>query len=107
MAHFARVKDGVVQEVVVVDNKDCAGGDFPDSETVGQEFLASLPHISQDGVWLQTSYNRQFRYWFASTGMLYDAEGDAFYSDAPGADWTLDRVTFQWVSSFGRRLPSL
>lgn len=54
LAHFARVEDGVVREVVVVDNKDCGNLDFPESEAVGQAFIRS---IGLNGVWRQTSYN--------------------------------------------------
>jgi hypothetical protein len=36
MAHFAKVKNGVVQQVIVVSNDDAP------SEAVGQTFLASL-----------------------------------------------------------------
>lgn len=104
MAHFALVDDGVVLDVIVVDNKDCGGGVFPESEAVGQAFLADLGF---EGTWLQTSYNNSFRAWFASTGGFYDAQGDAFHSGPPADDWILDRETWQWVSPSGRRLPSL
>lgn len=104
MAHFARVEDGRVLEVIVVDNKDCAGGEFPASEAVGQEFIASL---GLDGDWLQTSYSNSFRGWFAATGGYYDAEGDAFHCGSPGSGWSLDRETWQWVSPSGIRVPSL
>lgn len=104
MAHFALVQDGRVLDVIVIDNKDCGGGDFPDSEPVGQEFIASLGYA---GTWLQTSYNRSFRGWYATPEGFYDEEGDAFYCGSPGTDWVLDRETWQWVSPVGRRLPSL
>lgn len=103
MAHFALVQDGVVLEVIVVDNKDCGGGGFPESEAIGQQFLEQEGF---SGTWLQTSYNNNFRAWYATPGGFYDAEGDAFYSGSPGADWVLDRETWQWVSPAGRRLPS-
>lgn len=48
MAHFARVHNGVVAQVVVVSNDDA-----PDERT-GREFLVSLGLI---GEWVQTSYN--------------------------------------------------
>ena len=104
MAHFALVDDGHVLEVIVVDNKDCGGGEFPDSEEPGQQFIASL---GLQGVWLQTSYNCSFRGWFATPGGFYDEDGDAFYGGSPGPDWTLDRETWQWVSPAGKRLPTL
>ena len=48
MAHFAKVVNGVVQQVIVVSNDDAP------TETDGQAFIAS---IGLDGVWVQTSYN--------------------------------------------------
>lgn len=104
MAHFARISEnGVVTAVVVVDNKDCGGGEFPESESIGNEFLNS---IGLEGRWLQTSYNRSFRKWYATDEMIYDEELDAFYIQSPGDGWTLDPVTCQWVSRIGQRLPA-
>ena len=55
MAHFAEVDEyQIVRNVIVIDNSDCGGGEFPDSEPIGQAFIAS---IGIDGEWLQTSYN--------------------------------------------------
>lgn len=48
MAHFAKVENGVVQQVIVVSNDDAP------TEAAGQEFLASL---GLEGKWVQTSYN--------------------------------------------------
>jgi hypothetical protein len=75
MAHFAQVENGVVKQVIVVDNKDCAGGDFPASEPVGQAFLAS---IGLGGTWLQTSYSESFRGRFAGIGLVYNPVTDEF-----------------------------
>lgn len=68
MAHFALVDDGVVQQVIVVSNDDCGGGNFPDSEPIGQAFIASL---GLTGTWLQTSYNANFRNLYAGIGMVF------------------------------------
>ena len=75
MAHFAKVENGIVQTVIVVSNNDCAGGDFPESEAVGQAFIASL---GLSGVWKQTSYNGNFRGIYAGIGTVYDAVTDTF-----------------------------
>lgn len=75
MAHFAKIEDGVVRNVIVVGDADCGGGAFPESEPVGQAFIAS---IGLDGQWLQTSYNGNFRGCFAGLGFNYDEESDTF-----------------------------
>ncbi len=48
MAHFARVSNGIVQQVIVVSNDDAP------TEAAGQAFIAS---IGLAGTWIQTSYN--------------------------------------------------
>lgn len=75
MAHFAKVENSVVQNVIVVSNTDCGGLEFPDSEPIGQAFLASL---GIEGTWLQTSYNNNFRGAYAGIGYTYDEESDTF-----------------------------
>ena len=77
MAHFAQVTDNIVRNVIVINNSDCGGGDYPDSETIGQAFIAS---IGIDGDWLQTSYNNNFRGTYAGQGMTYDPTLDEFVS---------------------------
>ena len=70
IAHFARVEDGVVREVIVVDNKDCGNLEFPESEAVGQAFIRS---IGLNGTWHQTSYNNNWRGKYAGQGDTFDA----------------------------------
>jgi len=77
MAHFAQVTDNIVRNVIVVNNSDCGGGDYPDSEPIGQAFIAA---IGIDGDWLQTSYNNNFRGQYAGQGMTYDPVLDQFVS---------------------------
>jgi len=77
MAHFAQVDNNIVRNVIVIDNSDCGGGDFPDSEPIGQAFIAA---IGIDGDWLQTSYNNNFRGTYAGQGMTYDPVLDEFVS---------------------------
>ena len=79
MAHFARVDDGIVREVIVIDNSDCGGGGFPESEAVGQSFIAG---IGLAGEWLQTSYNGNFRGTYAGQGFTYDSDLDEFVAPA-------------------------
>jgi hypothetical protein len=75
MAHFAKIENDIVTQVLVVADSDCGGGVFPDSEPVGQEFLASL---GLTGEWKQTSYNANFRGVYASAGWSYDSVNDVF-----------------------------
>ena len=75
MAHFAKIENNIVQQVIVVSNDDCGGGVFPENEVVGQEFLASL---GLTGEWKQTSYNANFRGVYASAGWSYDSVNDVF-----------------------------
>jgi hypothetical protein len=76
MAHFANINEfNIVQQVIVVANEDCGGGNFPESEPIGQAFIAS---IGMQGQWLQTSYSGSFRGMYAGTGCLYDAQTDEF-----------------------------
>jgi hypothetical protein len=48
MAHFAKIQDTKVVEVIVISNDDAP------TEADGQAFIAS---IGLDGEWVQTSYN--------------------------------------------------
>ena len=77
MAHFAEVQDGIVRNVIVINDSDCGGGDYPESEPIGQAFIAS---IGIDGDWLQTSYNGSIRGQYAGQGMTYDPLLDEFVS---------------------------
>lgn len=70
MAHFAQINDdNTVQQVIVIANDDCGGGDFPESEPIGQAFIAS---IGLTGQWLQTSYHANFRGKYAGIGDLWN-----------------------------------
>jgi hypothetical protein len=70
MAHFAKIEEGIVTQVVVVDNEH---------EEYGEEYLNSL---GLEGQWIQTSYNGNFRGAFAGLGFAYDAELDEFIAPA-------------------------
>ena len=72
MAHFASIKNGFVDQVIVVNNKE-----VPD-EATGIAFCKSL--FGEDTQWVQTSYNANFRGRFAGSGMIYDPELDEFCS---------------------------
>jgi hypothetical protein len=70
MAHFAQIDDNdIVQQVIVIANDDCGGGDFPESEPAGQAFIASL---GLTGTWLQCSYNANFRGAYPGPGYYWN-----------------------------------
>jgi len=79
MSHFARVENGVVQEVIVAEQP------FIDSGAVGDPSL-----------WVQTSYTGSIRKNYAGIGYSYDAGLDAFIPPKPYPSWTLDGSTCRW-----------
>lgn len=83
MAHFARIENDIVQQVIVIANEDCGGGDFPASEPIGQAFIASL---GLSGEWLQTSYNNNFRSVFAGINYRYKRDSDEFVQPSTKPD---------------------
>jgi hypothetical protein len=76
MAHFARIEDNIVREVIVVNNETLENKSFPQSESIGIAFCKSL--YGEDTEWLQTSYNANFRGSYAGSGMIYDPVKDEF-----------------------------
>lgn len=88
MAHFAKVIDGIVTEVLVIDQDVIDTGAFGDPS-----------------LWVQTSYNtyagqhpegRPLRKNYAGIGYTYDAERDAFIPPSPFPSWTLNEDTCLW-----------
>lgn len=75
MAHFAKMENDFVTEVIVVSNDDVDNLPFPASQPVGQAFIKS---IGLDGEWLETSYNNNFRGQYAGIGFTYDRTVDEF-----------------------------
>jgi len=75
VAHFAQLDGTKVVEVIVVANTDCDNLPFPESEPIGQAYIASLGLASE---WLQTSYNGNFRGTYAGIGYTYDIANDVF-----------------------------
>jgi hypothetical protein len=88
MAHFAKVCDGKVVQVIVAE----------------QEFFDTFVD-SSPGTWLQTSYNtygnqhpegRPLRGNYAGIGYNYDATNDVFYAPQPYPSWILNNTTWLW-----------
>ena len=80
MSHFAKIDSNNIVENVIV-----AEQDFINSGAVGDSFL-----------WVQTSYNNNFRKNYAGVGFTYDATRDAFIPPQPYPSWALNEDTCQW-----------
>lgn len=90
MAHFAKVEDGIVTQVIVIDQDTLNTGLWGDPAS-----------------WIQTSYNthggqhpegRPLRKNYAGVGYTYDAQRDAFIPPKPYPSWLLDENTCLWNS---------
>lgn len=98
MAHFAKVNNGIVEQVIVAE----------------QEFFDTFVD-SSPGQWIQTSYNtrggvhynpdtgepsadqsKALRKNYAGIGYSYDATRDAFIPPKPYASWLLNEQTCLW-----------
>lgn len=89
MAHFAKVVNGVVTQVIVAE----------------QEFFNTFVD-SSPGEWIQTSYNTHcgvhvdggtpLRKNYAGINYTYDRIRDAFIPPQPFPSWTLIEETCQW-----------
>ena len=96
MSHFAKVIDGIVQQVIVAEQ------DFIDSGAVGDA-----------SNWIQTSYNTRggvhyapnsntpddggpLRKNYAGVGYTYDKTRDAFIAPKPYPSWNLVEASCLW-----------
>jgi hypothetical protein len=89
MAHFAKVVDGKVSQVIVAE----------------LEFFTTLVDSSL-GEWIQTSYNTHggahanggtpLRKNYAGVGYTYDSGRDAFIPPQPYPSWTMSEETCLW-----------
>jgi hypothetical protein len=85
MAHYAKIENDLVTEVIVAE----------------QDHIDTL-----DGEWVQTSYNTYgnvhkfgnipLRKNFAGIGSTYNRELDAFIAPKPHASWSLNEETGLW-----------
>lgn len=95
MGHFAKVLNGVVQQVITADQE------FFDT------FIDSSP-----GNWIKTSYNTRggvhygedgqpdggvaLRANYAGVGFTYDVANDVFYAPQPFPSWTISPPDWIW-----------
>ena len=89
MAHYARIENGIVQEVIVASQ-----------ETIDSWLFGNPVN------WIQTSYNTYgnqhalggtpLRKNYAGTGFTYNSELDAFIPPCPCLGWLLNEETCLW-----------
>lgn len=84
MAHFAKIENGTVTAVVVVDNQHEANGE------------AYLNGLGLDGKWVQTSYSASFGKKFAAVGDTYVASTGNFKPAQPHNSWTWNSTDWAW-----------
>jgi len=100
MGHFAKVNNGLVEQVIVA------------TEAFFDNFVDTSP-----GTWIKTSYNtrggihyvpdsnppepspdqsKALRANYAGIGYTYDAVNDVFYAPRPYPSWTISAPTWEW-----------
>jgi hypothetical protein len=89
MSHFAKVENGIVTQVIVIEQDVLDTGLWGDPSQ-----------------WIQTSYNTYagthrlggtpLRKNYAGIGYMYDSEKDAFIPPKPFDSWILNDDTCQW-----------
>jgi hypothetical protein len=79
MAHFAKINNGIVEQVIVVDNQ---------YESDGNTYINEVLNLSGD--WIQTSYNKTIRGNYAGIGFTYDEVNDVFIPAQPYPSWILN-----------------
>jgi len=94
MAHFALIKNNIVEQVIVIDNASLINTEGNEQEALGVAFCHSL--FGTDDTWMQTSYNGNIRKNFAGIGYTYDSARDAFVAPQPYASWVLNETTCRW-----------
>jgi hypothetical protein len=98
MSHFAHVKNGVVDQVIVIE-EDVLNNN-------GGWYCPECGVFIDKSEWVQTSFNTKngkherggtpLRKNFASKGFTYDPVRDAFIPPKPHQDFILDEVKGNW-----------
>lgn len=94
MAHFARIENNIVTEVITVHNNVLLDENGNEQESLGIDFCQTLYGDATN--WRQTSYNGNFRKNFAAIGYKYDTARHAFIAPKPFDSWVLNDTTCCW-----------
>jgi hypothetical protein len=97
MSHFAKVENGIVTQVLVIEQDVIDSGLFGDPSLWIQTSINTFGNIHygpnhepDGGVALRGNY--------AGIGNIYDKENDVFYAQQPFTSWTLNTSTWLWES---------
>ena len=96
MANFAKIGlNNKVIEVLSVHNNELLDSNGVEQEVNGIDFLTKLTGWS---IWVQTSYNKNFRKNYAGIGFTYDEDRDAFIPPKPTQfpSFILNETTCLW-----------
>jgi hypothetical protein len=95
MAHYAKIENGLVVQVIVAEEDFILTGAVGDPANWVQTSYNTRGgvHYGQDG---QPSGRKQLRKNYAGIGFAYDATRDAFIPPQPFPSWTLDEDTCLW-----------
>jgi hypothetical protein len=95
MAHFAHVKNGIVQRVIIADQDFIDAGYVGDPKEWIQTSINTIGNIHYDqngkpdgGIALRGN--------FAGPGYIYDKENDVFYQPKPYPSWVLNKDVWLW-----------
>ncbi len=89
MAHFAKVENGTVTQVIVADQE------FIDSGAVGSGWVQTS-YNTHGGVYYGSDGGVALRKNYAVVGGVYDPIRDAFYAPQPYPSWLLNANTCLW-----------
>jgi len=91
MSHFAKVENGIVTQIIVI-----------------EQDVLNTGYWGDPSMWVQTSYNTYagehrlggtpLRKNYAGIGYSYDTERDAFIPPKPYVSWVLNEETCQWAA---------
>lgn len=84
MAHFARIQNDTVVQVIVIPN---------DKEERALDFIAEL---GLEGEWIQTSFNANIRTRFAGLGDAYNRKLDRFEPPKIFESWLWNEKSYSW-----------
>ena len=95
MAHFAKVENGIVTQVLVIEQDVVNSGAFGDPKTWVQTSYGTRGgvHYGPDG---KPDGGVALRKNYAGVGFTYDPVRDAFIPPRPFPSWTLNEQTCFW-----------